>query len=65
MAASTRLTAEQRAERARLAGKTAQSPEVLAAKLVRDWPAFTPDQQNTVRMLLGPLVRRPSRGRVA
>lgn len=58
MAAPVRLTPEERLEVAKAAGLRSQSPEVLAAKLVRDWPAFTPDQQNTVRMLLGPLVRR-------
>ena len=46
-----------REERARKAGKAAQSPETLAAKLVRDWPTLTPEQHHTLRTMLRPITR--------
>ena len=42
----------------RIGGLKSQAPEVLAAKLVRDWPALTDTQKNTVRVLLRPLLNR-------
>jgi hypothetical protein len=57
VAASTTLTPEQRRERARNAGQAAQRPETLAAKLVRDWPTFSPEQRDTLRAVLRPITR--------
>jgi hypothetical protein len=56
MAASTSLNAEARIKRASKAGKAAQSPETLGRRLVRDWPELTPEQKNTLRTLLRPVV---------
>lgn len=56
MAASTTLNAEARIDRARNAGKASQTPESHAQKLVRDWPALTEVQKDTVRTLLAPVV---------
>ncbi|MCZ2824193.1 MULTISPECIES: hypothetical protein [unclassified Modestobacter] len=57
MATST-LTPEQRTERARKAGQASQAPEVLAARLVRDWPTLTADQRHTLRAMLRPITGR-------
>lgn len=51
------MTAEQRQARARKGGQAAQRPEVLAAKIVRDWPTYTPEQRDTVLTLLRPFLR--------
>jgi hypothetical protein len=56
MAASTRLTPEQRIERARNAGKVAQSPATYAKNLVRDWPKLNSEQQARIRTVLSPIV---------
>jgi hypothetical protein len=56
MAASTTLNPEQRIERARKAGKAAQSPETLANRLVKDWPTLSAEQKNTVRTALRPVI---------
>ena len=56
MAASTSLNAEARINRARNAGKAAQSPETLGRRLVKDWPDLSPEQKNTLRTLLRPVV---------
>jgi hypothetical protein len=56
MAAATRMTPEQRIERARKAGIAAQSPETHAKNLVRDWPALTAEQKSTISQLLRPVV---------
>jgi hypothetical protein len=61
MAASKTLNSEQRIERARNAGKVAQSPETLANRLVKDWPALTAEQQNTVRTALRPVIAGDTR----
>lgn len=50
-----------RAERVlngRIGGLKSQTPDVLAAKLARDWPTFTEAQKNTVRVLLRPVLNR-------
>jgi hypothetical protein len=52
------LTVEQRRENSRIGGIKSQSAEVLAAKLVRDWPKLTNEQQATIRTLLRPVVRK-------
>ena len=49
-----------REERARKAGRAAQSPETLAAKLVRDWPTLSADQRHTLRAMLRPITGRTS-----
>jgi hypothetical protein len=56
MAASTNLTPEQRITRASNAGKAAQSPETLASRLVKDWPALSESQKSTLRQMLRPVV---------
>jgi hypothetical protein len=56
MAASTTLTPEQRSERARNAGKAAQSPETYAQRLVRDWPTLTASQKATISAALRPVL---------
>jgi hypothetical protein len=50
------LTDEQRRERARNAGKAAQSPETYAQKLVRDWPTLTASQKATIANALRPVL---------
>lgn len=60
MAASTTLTPEQRRARSRKAGRAAQSPETLAARLVRDWPTLSADQRHTLRAMLRPITGRTS-----
>ena len=55
MATSTTLTPEQRTARARKAGKASQAPEVLASRLVRDWPKLTPEQHHGLRSILRPI----------
>ena len=57
MAAPTTLNAEQRTERARKAGQASQAPEVLAARLVRDWPKLSTEQRHTLRTMLRPITR--------
>lgn len=54
------LTPEQRSERARKAGLVAQSPETLAARLVRDWPTLSLEQRRVLRALLQPVLRGDS-----
>jgi hypothetical protein len=56
MAASTTLNREQRTERARNAGKVAQSPETLANRLVRNWPTLTASQKATISTALRPVI---------
>jgi hypothetical protein len=56
MAASTTLNPEQRIERARKAGKAAQSPETLANRLVKDWPALSESQKSKIAQTLRPVV---------
>ena len=51
------LTPEQRSQRARTAAKAAHQPEVLAARIVKGWPALSPQQQHTVRALLRPVTK--------
>jgi hypothetical protein len=52
----TTLTDRQRQERARNAGKAAQSPETYAQKLVRDWPTLTASQKATISTALRPVI---------
>ena len=58
MAASTTLTPEQRAERARKAGLTSHTPAVLAARIVATWPELDADQRAIVKTLLRPIINR-------
>jgi hypothetical protein len=51
------LTAEQMRENSRIGGIKSQSPEVLAAKIARDWPELTPEQKSVVRAVLRPVLR--------
>jgi hypothetical protein len=52
----TSMTREGRIERARNAGKIAQSPETYAKNLVRGWPELTPEQAAKIRVLLRPVI---------
>ena len=54
---TTSLTAEQRAARAPKAGKVAQTPQNARKRLVKDWPALTPEPQSQIRSLLRPVHR--------
>jgi hypothetical protein len=56
MAASVHMTPQARQERARNAGKTAQSPATWAQNLVKHWPELTPEQASTIRTVLRPIV---------
>jgi hypothetical protein len=50
------MTQAQLIERARNAGKVAQSPETYAKNLVRFWPALSAETQATIRTVLSPIV---------
>jgi hypothetical protein len=76
MAASTQLTPdgrrskhapknktpEWRTERASNAGKASQAPETLAIRLVRHWPALSPETQATIRQALKPVINGGANG---
>jgi hypothetical protein len=51
------LTPEQRRENSRLGGIKSQSPEFLAAKIARDWPALSAAQKSLIRTILSPVLR--------
>jgi hypothetical protein len=58
------MTDERRRERARNAGKAAQSPKTYAQKLVRDWPELNADQKSRIGTILKPVVADINRGGV-
>jgi hypothetical protein len=55
--ANTKTSTAERRINGRIGGQKAQSVEVLAAKIVRDWPALSEHQKSTVRTMLRPVVR--------
>ena len=56
--ANTVTPREERVVNGRKGGYKSQTPEVLAAKIVRDWPELTENQKSTVRTMLRPVVRK-------
>jgi len=55
MAASKTLSPEQRVERARKAGRVAQSLDAQVDRIVKNWPKLTDEQIDKLRGLFVPV----------
>lgn len=60
MAASTKLTREQRIERARKAGRAAQSPDAAVRRVIASLPKLTLEQIKALRDALPPVAAERS-----